>query len=149
MVDERFTASAKGKYLLYHIYDNGKEIPPAEVIDLLNEQAERIELLEDDILAQTMTINNLEGVLKVAQKENEELRKELYIEQTDCKNIRESREYWRNKAEAMEDENEQLRKKCFELEKDYLIETSDEVDKALYLEDDLKKLANEYGVEDE
>ena len=50
---------------------------------------------------------------------------------------------------ALKEENEQLRKKCFELEKDYLIETSDEVDKALYLEDDLKKLANEYGVEDE
>ena len=43
-------------------------------IDLLNEQAERIKLLEDDILAQTMTINNLEGVLKVAQKENEQLK---------------------------------------------------------------------------
>ena len=41
--------------------------------------------------------------------ENEQLRKELYIEQTDCKNIRESREYWRNKAEALEEENEQLK----------------------------------------
>ena len=48
-----------------------------EVVDLLNEQAERIKLLEDDILAQTMTINNLEGVLKVAQKENEKLKLKL------------------------------------------------------------------------
>ena len=42
----------------------------------------------------------------------------------------------------------QLQRKCFELEKDYLIETSDISDK-IYLEDEIKKLKKEYGVIDD
>ncbi len=41
-----------------------------------------------------------------------------------------------------------LQRKCFELEKDYLIETSDISDK-IYLEDEIKKLKKEYGVIDD
>ena len=42
----------------------------------------------------------------------------------------------------------QLQRKCFELEKDYLIETSDISDK-IYLEDEIKKLKEQYGVIDD
>ena len=42
-------------------------------------------------------------------------------------------------------ENEQLRKQCFELEKDYLIETSDISDK-IYLDDEIRELKQRYGV---
>ena len=41
-----------------------------------------------------------------------------------------------------------LQRKCFELEKDYLIETSDISDK-IYLEDEIKELKKEYGVIDD
>ena len=43
---------------------------------------------------------------------------------------------------------QELQRKCFELEKDYLIETSDISDK-IYLEDEIKKLKKEYGVIDD
>ena len=46
------------------------------------------------------------------------------------------------------EENEQLRKQCFELEKDYLIETSDISDK-IYLKDEINELKKRYGVKDE
>lgn len=49
---------------------------------------------------------------------------------------------------ALKEENEQLRKQCFELEKDYLIETSDISDK-IYLDDEIKELKQKYGVKDE
>ena len=49
---------------------------------------------------------------------------------------------------SLSDENEQLRKQCFELEKDYLIETSDISDK-IYLDDEIKELKQKYGVKDE
>ena len=45
----------------------------------------------------------------------------------------------------LSDENEQLRKQCFELEKDYLIETSDISDK-IYLKDEIRELKKKYGV---
>ena len=45
----------------------------------------------------------------------------------------------------LKEENEQLRKQCFELEKDYLIETSDISDK-IYLDDEIKELKQKYGV---
>ena len=48
----------------------------------------------------------------------------------------------------LKEENEQLRKQCFELEKDYLIETSDISDK-IYLDDEIKELKQKYGVKDE
>ena len=49
---------------------------------------------------------------------------------------------------SLVDENEQLRKQCFELEKDYLIETSDISDK-IYLKDEINELKKKYGVKDE
>lgn len=49
---------------------------------------------------------------------------------------------------ALKGENEQLRKQCFELEKDYVIETSDISDK-IYLDDEIKELKQKYGVTDE
>ena len=39
---------------------------------------------------------------------------------------------------VLKEENEQLRKQCFELEKDYLIETSDISDK-IYMDDEIKE----------
>ena len=44
---------------------------------------------------------------------------------------------------SLSEENEQLRKQCFELEKDYLIETSDISDK-IYLDDEIKELKQKY-----
>ena len=49
---------------------------------------------------------------------------------------------------VLRNENEQLRKQCFELEKDYVIETSDISDK-IYLDDEIKELKQKYGVKDE
>jgi len=50
--------------------------------------------------------------------------------------------------QSLKEENEQLRKQCFELEKDYVIETSDISDR-IYLDDEIKELKQKYGVEDE
>ena len=49
---------------------------------------------------------------------------------------------------TLKEENEQLRKQCFELEKDYVIETSDISDK-IYLDDEIEELKQKYGVADE
>ena len=49
---------------------------------------------------------------------------------------------------SLYDENEQLKKKLYETERDYLIETSDISDKP-YLEEELLKLKKEYGVFDD
>ena len=48
----------------------------------------------------------------------------------------------------LQEENEQLRKQCFELENDYVIETSDISDK-IYLDDEIKELEQKYSVTDE
>ena len=40
----------------------------------------------------------------------------------------------------LSDENEQLKKELFEAKKSYLIETSDIVDRALYVEDEIEEL---------
>ena len=45
----------------------------------------------------------------------------------------------------MKKENEELRQKLYEVEKDYLIETSDISDKP-YLEEELSELKKKYGV---
>ena len=45
------------------------------------------------------------ALLNQLSDENEQLKKGLYIEQADCKNIRESRDYWRNKAKAIEEDH--------------------------------------------
>lgn len=51
-----------------------------------------------------------------------------------------------NLLNGLAEENEQLRKQCFELEKDYVIETSDISDR-IYLDDELRELKEKYGVE--
>ena len=90
---------------------------------------------KNEVVTETKAVDLLNSLYD----ENEQLKWEL----DECAN---NKLYSRRELEK---ENEQLRKKCFELEKDYLIETNDEVDKALYLEDDLKKLAKDYGVDGE
>lgn len=49
---------------------------------------------------------------------------------------------------TLKEENEQLRKQCFELEKDYVIETSDISDK-IFLDDEINELKKKYGEKDE
>ncbi len=49
---------------------------------------------------------------------------------------------------VLRNENEQLRKRCFELEKDYVIETSDISDR-IYIDDEIRELKQKYGVTDE
>ena len=45
-----------------------------EVLDDLNELADRITMLEEDLLAMNMTNGNLEKMLKYAKEENEQLK---------------------------------------------------------------------------
>ena len=61
---------------LYEIYDYDKLMTLKEVVELLNEQQSRIEVLEDNCLADTLTRKNLEGIIEELKKENEKLRQQ-------------------------------------------------------------------------
>lgn len=68
----------------------------------------------------------------------------LYEESQDLITKKEDVEYellhLKEKYEELLEENEQLKQELFEAKKDYLIETSDVVDRALYVEDEIKEL---------
>ena len=75
MSEKRFTlmeniSAYDGRVISEYVLDNGKRLTFEEVVDLLNSLVD----------------------------ENEQLRQDLHIEQTDCKNQKESKEYWRNKT---------------------------------------------------
>ena len=86
-------------------------------------------------------LNPLSSENEYLKSENEQLRQQLHIVETDCKNAKESRNHYR-------EENEQLRKELYESEKHYLIETSDISDKP-YIEEELSELKKKYGVIDD
>lgn len=74
------------------------------LVDLLNELSDENNILntnEDDL--KECTIENIK-----LKEENEQLQKDLYIVQTDCKNAKESKEHWRNKAKELEEKNKQI-----------------------------------------
>lgn len=102
-----------------------------EVVDLLNEQQEFIEELQT---SDEMGWKRAEHFEKKCPKELHN--KKMYIKRLEYK------------VQKFKEENEKLRKQCFELEKDYVIETSDISDK-IYLDDEIKELKQRYGVDDE
>ena len=72
-----------------------------DVVKKLNEQ-------QDTIGEQKIAIDELITDYKKLEKENRKLRKDLYIVQTDCKNAKESKEHWINKAKELEEKNKQI-----------------------------------------
>ena len=102
-----------------------------EIVALLNEQQELIEELK---VSDEMGWERAEHFEKKCPKELHN--KKMYIKRLEYK------------VQKFKEENEQLRKQCFELEKDYLIETSDISDK-IYLDDEIRELKKEYGVTNE
>ena len=102
-----------------------------EVTPILNEQQELIEELK---VSDEMGWERAEHFEKKCPKELHN--KKMYIKRLEYK------------VQKFKEENEQLRKQCFELEKDYLIETSDISDK-IYLDDEIRELKKEYGVTNE
>jgi len=53
-------------------------------------------------------LNEQQATITELKEENEKLQKDLYIVQTDCKNAKESKEHWRNKARELEEKNKQI-----------------------------------------
>ena len=72
-----------------------------DVVKKLNEQ-------QDTIGEQKIAIDELITDYKKLEKENRKLRKDLDIVQTDCKNAKESKEHWINKAKELEEKNKQI-----------------------------------------
>lgn len=68
----------------------------------------------------------LEDKLNGLSKENEQLKQSLGF----CK----------DNVKRLHDENEQLKKELFETKEAYLLETSDEVDRILYVPDEIEEL---------
>lgn len=62
----------------------------------------------DNEKEERMTALNVTKKLNELSEENEQLQKDLYIVQTDCKNAKESKEHWRNKAKELEEKNKQI-----------------------------------------
>ena len=118
-----FVQTDKIEYSLTGGFDNDSEMIK-EIVDCLNEQQDNINELEQenaDLLGDK--IRSLDEFEKCTDL----LKKKILEQQATI---------------------EQLQRKCFELEKDYLIETSDISDK-IYLEDEINELKKEYGVDDE
>ena len=84
---------------------------------------------------------------EVCEKLNEQQATINHLEKVNGKNFAKRRLLEQDNL-ILRNENEQLRKQCLELEKDYVIETSDISDR-IYLDDEIKELKQKYGVEDE
>ena len=126
MNDKRFVLDDGENGLCRCILVDGEEIPTCEICDLLNKLYEENEQLK---------IANAKWLDKSLQD------RQIRYSNTNHKELT-------KKYLLLKEENEQLRKQCFELEKDYLIETSDISDK-IYLDDEIKELKQKYGVKDE
>ena len=125
MSEKRFTlVGGKNKFneILVKVYDNFEEevIEKQKVVELLNEQQATIESKEKTITIQKKGLEEYSNQIVDLSKKVKEQQATI----------------------------NRLQRKCFELEKDYLIETSDISDK-IYLEDEIKKLKKEYGVIDD
>lgn len=103
------------------------------VVDALNELGNEIDKLKEE--NEQLKIANAKWLDKSLQD------RQIRYSNTNHKELT-------KKYLLLKEENEQLRKQCFELEKDYLIETSDISDK-IYLDDEIKELKQKYGVKDE
>lgn len=130
------------------MYNFGDEEDFCRLFDKLNEQQATIIALKEENEQLKQEIKQYWKCRDKWKQEAKELKKEAdYFERKKC-------EYWNMYNEAHSDriilkkENEQLRKQCFELEKDYLIETSDISDK-IFLGDEIKELKQRYGVDDD
>src|SRR5574344_388623 len=122
MSEKQFKLSSE-TVLQYQIMNNDTDLNENEVVDLLNEQQATIHSLKEEVrLLKPTNIEQYEQIVQL-QKENEQLKEEYKIAidemVTDYKKL--------------EKENEQLR---------ILL-------KNIYVDDELRKLAERYGVENE
>ena len=129
MTEKRFELKLCSNGVYYVYKDNDLIIPYIDFDRFNNESAEEVVKLINELYDEN-------GQLK---EENEQLKQDLFIEQTDCKNQKESKGYWRNKAKELEEENEQLRKEIEEF-KDVI------TDKVQYGEDNLEEFLIKKGI---
>lgn len=89
-----------------------------EIVKLLNEQQSTIDKLRVDIRATRTTIEHLnnecKGLVSMFEeevKENEQLKQELHIVETDCKNAKESRDHYRTENKHLKEQLQECKKK--------------------------------------
>lgn len=99
-----------------------------------------------------LTLEEVVELLNTLHHENQQLQeKQKHITHLESKihrmreQIHKLEKLYHYRSADLKRENEQLRKQCFELEKDYVIETSDISDK-IYLDDEIEELKQKYGV---
>ena len=78
-----FEERVSGKYIMTHIYRDGEEMTPSEVVDLLNEQQATINKLKSDIEETEITIKLFEDDVNRLSKENEQLKEKIEMDKND------------------------------------------------------------------
>lgn len=84
----------------------------------VSESENQLTIYDNDGLDDYYHLGNDERDVKGICKLLNNLHQENQILETDCKNQKESKEYWRNKAKELKEENEQLKEELNNLKKD-------------------------------
>ena len=96
-----------------------------EITDVDTDESRRAEVITD--VNETYTYERLSDIVGLLNQ----LHQENQILETDCKNQKESKEYWRNKVKELEEENEQLRRLFEEMKQPITINLTEEDEKEL------------------